>query len=87
MGIGDAYVDVDGVVHRTYVTRAEWSEYRTLARQLQRMRKGFPITVGSADKWCIKVLGLNPCFVFGQVWWDSVAEPDAETLAWLEGAA
>ncbi|MCA1781886.1 MAG: hypothetical protein LC679_06840 [Intrasporangiaceae bacterium] len=40
------------------------------SRQWQRMVKRGTISIDGADKFCIRVLGVNPALVFGSAWWD-----------------
>lgn len=48
-------------------------DLRRLSRQWYRMVQRGTVSIDGADKWCIRVLGLNPALVYGPLWWEDVA--------------
>ena len=49
---------------------SETREYARIKRALSRARKAGTVTHLWADDFCIKYLGLHPCSVFGDDWWE-----------------
>lgn len=52
-----------------------WVE-RTM-RSLNRARRQGWVSVWAADELCVHLLGVHPAFIFGDIWWDTLATVDA----------
>lgn len=51
-----------------------WVE-RTM-RSFNRARRQRWVSVWAADELCVHLLGVHPAFIFGDMWWDTLAEID-----------
>ena len=45
-------------------------------RAIYRMRQTGQVSPWQADRFCIRLLGTLPQFVYGQAWWDSIPDED-----------
>lgn len=56
-------------------------------RMMSKARECGTISVSSADRYCIKILGVNPALIYGEAWWDTIGPPDAKAERWAQGVA
>ncbi len=73
---GDRYLPwapIDSLLRVMYgpgASMVEIAEHSGMTyRSWMRFNKSGRITVGSADRVCVKCLGLHPALVYGDVWW------------------
>lgn len=51
----------------------------TLYHAIERARAAGTFTVDMADRLCVRVLGLHPCVVYGDLWWNNPLDTYAST--------